>query len=131
MCTYCLHIAYTLLTRLLTPAKCLCDCLSLLQGDYTAVENIFHGDEMIFMFPKKSKWKWNGSMVIWFYFDFWRNEKVNHLVKIISWCKQCVHLAWIHRRDITLWIECKQGCSVLYVCCMCVVYTLRTSCMHP
>ena len=33
--------AYTLLTRLLTPAKCLCDCLSLLQGDYTAVENIF------------------------------------------------------------------------------------------
>ena len=59
----------------------------------------------------------------WFDFTltFWRNEKVNHLAKIISWCKQCVHLAWIHCRDITMWIECKQGCSV---CC------LHTQCIH-
>ena len=90
----------------------------------------FHGDKMILCFSKSQSenemdWPWND-----FTLTFWRNEKVNHLVKIILWCKQCVHLAWIHCRDITLWIECKQGCSVLYVCCMCVVYALHTRCVH-
>ena len=112
--------AYTLLTRLLTSAKCLCDCLSLLQGDYTAVE-------MILCFPKSQS---ENEMDRWWFdftLTFWRNEKVNHLAKIISWCKQCVHLAWIHCRDITMWIECKQGCSVLYVCCLHAAYILHAS----
>ena len=57
-----------------------------------------------------------------FTLTFWRNEKVNHLVKIILWYKQCVHLAYILHRDIypvngvmLLQIMCNNCVSMLYI----------------
>ena len=101
-----------------------CKVITLLLKIFSRCWNDFYVSQKV-----KVKMKWI-DLGMNFTLTFWRNEKVNHLVKIISWCKQCVHLAWIHCRDITLWIECKQGCSVLYVCCMCVVYALHTRCVH-
>ena len=62
-------------------------------------------------FPKSQSKIKPGSVRFKFTLTFWRNENWNDLVKIISWC---IHLAWIHCRDIIMWIGYKQGC----MCCL-------------
>ena len=49
-------------------------------------------------------------------------------MKIILWFKQCVHLAWIHRRDITMWMVLV--CYVTVSRCKQCVCMLCTSCLN-
>ena len=92
--------------------------------------NIFQS-ENDFMFPEKSKWKWNGLTLEWFYFDFLEKWKVksscenNFMVHTSCmntsqrYCEWCTH--WIH--TVIPWF-C--GCNQLVY----DAYTLHTHCTY-
>ena len=92
----------------------------------STVKKYFFKVKMIFISPKSQskieiKPPWND-----FTLTFWRNEKVNHLVKIILWCKQCVCMLYTSCLNtlqryysvngvMLLQIMCNNCVSMLYI----------------
>ena len=101
----------------------------------------FHGDEMIFMFPEKSKWnqitigpfriyfdfleKWKSQLLLWKYFR--GSDKL--LESLLCGCKQRVYN---HCKDITLWIvfTLLYQCYISVISVLCLCFIDHSTCIH-